>query len=179
MPVADLDRRRSGPAEGLRDDDGSNAFALSGRKTTSGAPILLANPHLQWRQLYWEAHITVPGRVDFYGSTLVGFPWLRAGFNDRLGYVQTNNDPDTDDIFALPLDPARPDHYRFEGKPRPLDPHRGGGGGEAGRRPADDRAPHLLALAPRAHRLSQRRRRRSRTGRRRWTRGASSRASGG
>ena len=109
------------PDDGPRDADGSNAFALAGRKTTSGAPILLANPHLQWRQLYWEAHVTVPGRVDFYGSTLVGFPWLRAGFNDRLGYVQTNNDPDTDDIFALPLDPARPDYYRFEGKSRPLD----------------------------------------------------------
>jgi len=125
MPIAALDTDdpvdAHAGADGLRDDDGSNAFALSGRKTTSGAPILLANPHLQWRQLYWEAHVTVPGRVDFYGSTLVGFPWLRAGFNDRLGYVQTNNDPDTDDIFALPLDAATPDHYRFEGKSRALD----------------------------------------------------------
>ena len=124
LPVSALaaaDPAANTDAGGLRDDDGSNAFALSGRKTASGAPILLANPHLQWRQLYWEAHVTVPGRVDFYGSTLVGFPWLRAGFNDRLGYVQTNNDPDTDDIFALPLDAARPDHYRFEGKLRPLD----------------------------------------------------------
>jgi acyl-homoserine-lactone acylase len=62
----------------------------------------------------------VPGRLDFYGSTLVGYPWLRAGFNDRLGYVQTNNAPDNADIFALPLDPLRPDHYRFDGKSRPL-----------------------------------------------------------
>jgi len=34
--------------------------------------------------------------------------------------VQTNNNPDTQDIFALPLDPARPDCYLFEGKSRPL-----------------------------------------------------------
>jgi acyl-homoserine-lactone acylase len=105
---------------GLRDADGSNAFALSGRKTTSGVPILLGNPHLRWQQLYWEAHVKVPGRLDFYGSTLVGYPWLRAGFNDRLGYVQTNNDPDNEDVYALPLDPAQADHYRFEGKSRPL-----------------------------------------------------------
>jgi acyl-homoserine-lactone acylase len=103
------------------DADGSNAFALSGRKTVSGAPILLGNPHLRWDQLYWEAHVKVPGRLDFYGSTLVGFPWLRAGFNDRLGYVQTNNAPDTSDIFALPLDPQRPDHYRFDGRPHRLE----------------------------------------------------------
>ena len=108
----DLDRQ---------DDDGSNALALSGRKTASGVPILLANPHLRWQQLYWEAHVKVPGRLNFYGSTLVGYPWLRAGFNDRLGYVQTNNDPDTDDIFALTLDRARPDHYLFDGQSRALD----------------------------------------------------------
>jgi acyl-homoserine-lactone acylase len=104
----------------LDDSDGSNALALSGSRTTSGAPILLGNPHLRWQALYWEAHVKVPGRLDFYGSTLVGFPWLRAGFNDRLGYVQTNNSPDNRDLFALPLDPARTDHYLFEGGSRAL-----------------------------------------------------------
>ncbi|HPK73126.1 MAG TPA: penicillin acylase family protein, partial [Vicinamibacterales bacterium] len=101
-------------------DIGSNALALSGRRTASGAAILLGNPHLRWESLYWEAHVKVPGRLDFYGSTLVGFPWLRAGFNDRLGYVQTNNTSDNKDVFALRLDPERRDHYLFEGRPRPL-----------------------------------------------------------
>ena len=108
------------PDETRADTHGSNAIALSGLKTTSGAPMLLGNPHLRWQQLYWEAHVKVPGRLDFYGSTLVGYPWLRAGFNGRLGYVQTNNNSDNRDLFALPLDPARPDHYVFEGKARPL-----------------------------------------------------------
>ena len=109
-----------GADQAAGDSSGSNAIALSGLKTVSGAPMLLGNPHLRWQSLYWEARVKVPGRLDFYGSTLVGFPWLRAGFNDRLGYVQTNNNSDNRDIFALPLDPARPDHYVFEGKPRPL-----------------------------------------------------------
>jgi len=117
-PRLDVDALTAG--ETSRDQDGSNAIALSGRKTLSGAPMLLGNPHLRWQQLYWEAHVKVPGRLDFYGSTLVGYPWLRAGFNDRLGYVQTNNNSDNRDIFALPLDSAKPDHYLFEGKPRPL-----------------------------------------------------------
>lgn len=99
---------------------GSNAFALSGLRTTTGKPILLGNPHLQWSSLYWEAHVRVPGTIDFYGSTLVGIPVLRAGFNDRLGFVTTNNAPDLDDVFALTLDPARPDHYLFDGGSRPL-----------------------------------------------------------
>ncbi len=99
---------------------GSNAFALSGSRTASGSPILLGNPHLNWSSLYWEAQVTVPGKVDFFGSTLAGIPNLRAGFNERLGWVTTNNSPDVVDVFALPLDPRQPDHYMFNGKSIPL-----------------------------------------------------------
>lgn len=102
------------------DAPGSNALALMGTRTTTGKPILLGNPHLAWSSLYWEAQVTVPGQIDFYGSTLVGIPILRAGFNDRLGFVTTNNAPDLDDIFALHIDPARPDHYFFGGRSMPL-----------------------------------------------------------
>jgi acyl-homoserine-lactone acylase len=104
------------------DVPGSNALAIAGSSTTTGHPILLGNPHLRWSSLYWEAHVTVRGVLDFYGSTLVGFPVLRAGFNDRLGYVQTNNAPDLVDILTVPLDPARAGHYRFEGESHPLRP---------------------------------------------------------
>ena len=99
---------------------GSNALALSGQKTTTGKPILLGNPHLQWASLYWEAHVRVPGVIDFYGSTLPGIPVLRAGFNDRLGFVTTNNAPDLDDVLTLTLDPNAPDHYLFDGTSMPL-----------------------------------------------------------
>jgi acyl-homoserine-lactone acylase len=112
---------RSRRSEALGDEPGSNAFALSGKKTTTGRPILLGNPHLSWSLLYWEAHVTVPGRINFYGSTLVGIPVLRAGFNDRLGYVQTNNDPDLEEIYALPLVPGRPGVFLHEGRERPIE----------------------------------------------------------
>jgi len=101
-------------------DTGSNALALSGSRTTSGHAMLLGNPHLRWSARYWEAHMVVPGRLDFYGSTLVGIPWLRAGFNDRLGYVQTNNAPDYQDVYALQGDPERADAYLFDRSWRPL-----------------------------------------------------------
>jgi acyl-homoserine-lactone acylase len=104
------------------DSPGSNAFALAGSRTATGKPILLGNPHLSWSSLYWEAHVRVPGRIDFYGSTLVGIPILRAGFNDRLGFVTTNNAPDLDDVFALTLDQSRPDHYQFDGRAIALTP---------------------------------------------------------
>lgn len=108
------------PADQFAEPPGSNAFALSGSRTASGHPLLLGNPHLNWSSLYWEAQVTVPGQLDFFGSTLAGIPVLRAGFNEHLGWVTTNNSPDVSDVFALTLDPARPDYYVFEGQARPL-----------------------------------------------------------
>jgi acyl-homoserine-lactone acylase len=106
------------------DEPGSNAVALAGAKTTSGRPMLLGNPHLSWSSLYWEAHVTIPGHINFYGSTLVGIPVLRAGFNDRLGYVQTNNAPDLEDIYALPAAAGRADAYVHDGRVRPIERRR-------------------------------------------------------
>ncbi|MGH9255876.1 MAG: penicillin acylase family protein [Vicinamibacterales bacterium] len=110
--------------QGTGDEPGSNAVALAGTKTTSGRPILLGNPHLGWSSLYWEAHVTVRDRLNFYGSTLVGIPVLRAGFNDRLGYVQTNNGPDLQDIYALPLATGRTDAFVHNGRARPIERRR-------------------------------------------------------
>ncbi|HVL68675.1 MAG TPA: penicillin acylase family protein [Vicinamibacterales bacterium] len=112
--------RTPGADAWLDDAPGSNAFALGGSRTATGKPILLGNPHLQWSSLYWEAHVRVPGRIDFYGSTLVGIPVLRAGFNDRLGFVTTNNAPDLDDVFAFEVDPHDGSRYLFDGRSWPL-----------------------------------------------------------
>ena len=89
-------------------------------RSASGRAMLLGNPHLNWSSQYWEAHITVPGKIDFFGSTLAGLPVLRAGFNEHLGFVQTNNAPDMADVYALRLVADKPDQYLFEGRPMPL-----------------------------------------------------------
>jgi acyl-homoserine-lactone acylase len=104
--------------------DGSNAFALHGSRTKSGSPILVGNPHLSWSSLYWEAHITVPGKINFFGSTLPGIPVLRAGFNEHLGWVNTNNAPDLVDVFYFAESPANKAQYIYAGKTRDLVQHK-------------------------------------------------------
>ncbi|MFN7929594.1 MAG: penicillin acylase family protein [Blastocatellia bacterium] len=99
---------------------GSNAFAIGPSRSVSGKAMLLGNPHLNWSSLYWEAQVTVPGKINFFGSTLAGLPVLRAGFNEHLGFVQTNNAPDMADVYALQLDPNNSQQYLFDGKPMPL-----------------------------------------------------------
>jgi len=105
----------------LVDEEGSNAWAFAPSRTVSGNAILLRNPHLIWDAGYYEAHITVPGIINFYGDFRVGRPlFYNGGFNDFLGWSTTNNYPDLDEIYALEVDPDHPDHYLFDGGSVPL-----------------------------------------------------------
>jgi acyl-homoserine-lactone acylase len=100
---------------------GSNAWAFAPRRTKSGNAIMLRNPHLDWEAGYYEAQLTVPGVINFYGDFRVGYPlFYNGGFNENLGWATTNNDPDLEEVYALQVDPDRPDHYLFDGSSVPL-----------------------------------------------------------
>ena len=104
------------------DEDGSNAWALAPSRTKSGKAILLRNPHLAWTAGYYEAHLTVPGVVDFYGDFRIGGPLIViGGFNRDLGWATTNsNSGDLTEIYALDVDPQAPDRYLLDGASLPL-----------------------------------------------------------
>jgi acyl-homoserine-lactone acylase len=102
-------------------EEGSNAWAFHPTRTRSGRAVLVRNPHLSWTAGYYEAHMTVPGVLDFYGDFRIGGPFgVIGGFNRDLGWSTTNNAPDNDEIYALDVDPQRADHYRFDGTSVPL-----------------------------------------------------------
>lgn len=109
-------------AEGIDPiEEGSNAWAFAPSRTASGRAILLRNPHLAWTAGYYEAHVTVPGVLDFYGDFRIGGPFgVIGGFNRDLGWATTNNAPDLEEIYALDVDPAREDHYLLDGASLPL-----------------------------------------------------------
>ena len=80
-PLLDIERDDAA-ADGDPLEAGSSAWALAPSRTTSGAAILLRNPHLSWDAGYWEAHAVVPGRLDFYGDFRIGAPLgIVGGFN--------------------------------------------------------------------------------------------------
>lgn len=102
-------------------EEGSNAWAFAPSRTRSGRAILMRNPHLSWTAGYYEAQVTVPGVLDFYGDFRIGGPFgVIGGFNRYLGWATTNNDPDLDEIYSLDVDPERDDHYLFDGTSVPL-----------------------------------------------------------
>ncbi len=108
-------RRRQPPIE-PDPEDGSNAWALAPERSESGNALLLRNPHLSWTAGYYEAHVRVPGVIDFYGDFRLGGPFTTiGGFNERLGWATTNNGPELEQFYALLRDPEDPDAYRFDG----------------------------------------------------------------
>jgi len=119
---SESDSNSSGNIEPRTDEDGSNAWALAPSRTKSGKAILLRNPHLAWNAGYYEAHITVPGIVDFYGDFRIGGPLgVVGGFNRYLGWSTTNsNTGDRTEIYAVPLDTNKPDHYRLDAASLPM-----------------------------------------------------------
>ena len=103
-------------------NDGSNAWAFGPGRTKSGRAILLRNPHLAWTAGYYEAHVTVPGVVDFYGDFRIGAPFtVIGGFNKNLGWSTTNNSQDLDEFYTFDVDPKTPDHYLLDGTSHPLE----------------------------------------------------------
>lgn len=100
---------------------GSNSWAFAPSRTKSGHAILVRNPHLSWSAGYYEAQLTVPGRFNFYGDFRIGGVFaIIGGFNERLGWSTTNNNPDLNEVYALKADPERADHYLLDGLSLPL-----------------------------------------------------------
>lgn len=99
-----------------REGDGTNAWAFAPSRTGSGCAILVRNPQLDWNAGYYEAYVTAPGILDFFGDFRLGNPWLLvAGLNPHRGVATKNDDTDNEAIHALDVLLLRVDHYLFDG----------------------------------------------------------------
>ncbi|HET7695380.1 MAG TPA: penicillin acylase family protein [Vicinamibacterales bacterium] len=122
LPTATAAETDAVEEDAARSEDGSNAWALAPSRTKSGKAMLLRNPHLAWTAGYYEAHVTVPGVVDFYGDFRIGGPLIViGGFNRHLGWATTNsNSGDLTEFYALDRDPDAADRYLLDGASLPL-----------------------------------------------------------
>lgn len=75
-----------------RDSDfGSNATAIGGDKSSTGRGLLLGNPHFPWvgRYKFTQQHLTIPGRYDVAGASLIGSPVVNIGWNKDVAWSHT------------------------------------------------------------------------------------------
>ena len=87
---------------------GSNAWAVAGTRTSSGAPLLANDPHLLAMQpgIWMECHLSAPG-YRARGVSLPFSPGVLLGCTHRHAWGVTNVSGDVQDLFVERLDPDR------------------------------------------------------------------------
>ena len=100
----------------LGQEEGSNMWAVSARKSASGNPLLFINPHVGFfggGQRY-EAQLHSDNGLNVYGFAILGTAYIRTGFNQFLGWSHTNNYADTADLYLEHFDdPSNPLAYKY------------------------------------------------------------------
>ena len=96
---------------------GSNAWAIAGRRTATGAPILATDPHrlLADPSLRYLVHLTAPG-WNVIGATAPWMPGVAIGHNDRVAWGMTAVDADTADLFVERTNPENPHQVEVSGR---------------------------------------------------------------
>lgn len=79
----------------------SNGWAVDGRGTATGAPLLAGDPHLGYGLpgIWYLARIETPQGV-LVGATAPGVPSLVLGHNGRIAWTFTTTGADTQDVFV-------------------------------------------------------------------------------
>lgn len=85
---------------------GSNAWAISGKHTATGKPILANDPHLEWQlpATWYMIHLQCPG-LNVRGVSLAGAPSVLIGHNERIAWGITNLHFDVQDLYLEEFDP--------------------------------------------------------------------------
>ena len=106
-----------GPDEKL-----SNGWAIGRDRSETRRGLLLANPHYPWvgSNRFWEKHLTIPGKFDVYGVSLLGSPGVGIGFNRHVAWTHTVSAGARFTGYALKLVPGKPTSYIYDGQPRAM-----------------------------------------------------------
>jgi penicillin amidase len=109
--IADLlvGRRRTASIARSADEmapAGSNAWALAGKRTASGKPLLAGDPHLAAERpgIWYAAHVESADGLDAIGLTLAGVPGILIGHNGRVAWTLTMHQADDSDLFVEQVD---------------------------------------------------------------------------
>lgn len=106
LPLLEIDQQLRKITGSRGSHQGSNAWAVRGEKSTTGAPLLAGDPHLglsvpgKW----YEVHLNAEGQ-NLSGASIPGAPMLVLGRNDYLAWSMTNIMLDDTDFFEEAVHP--------------------------------------------------------------------------
>jgi penicillin G amidase len=97
---------------------GSNNWAVSGKRTETGKPVLSNDMHLSFGSpgIWIQMHQVIPGKLNVTGVVVPGQPFVIAGHNEKIAWGLTNLAVDDIDLFAEKINPENVNQYSFNGK---------------------------------------------------------------
>lgn len=97
-------------------NNGSNNWAIGGKKTSSGFPILANDPHLSLTlpAVWYEVQISCPD-FNAYGVTFPGIPGILIGFNNEVAWGVTNVGQDVLDWYRINWENDKKERYLLDG----------------------------------------------------------------
>ena len=101
-------------AAGVPRYEGSNAWAISGRRTASGKPLLAGDPHIDYSapSVWYEAHLSAPG-FELYGHHQALAHVALLGHNTQFGWSLTMFQNDDVDLIAEKVNPDNANQVWF------------------------------------------------------------------
>jgi acyl-homoserine-lactone acylase len=102
---------------------GSNGIAIGADATAAGqGSVLLGNPHYPWQagRRFWQSQLTIPGKFDAAGASLLGMPFVQIGHTADAAWTHTVSTPVTFGFFEVPLRAGDPTTYLVDGKPEKM-----------------------------------------------------------
>jgi penicillin amidase len=99
----------------------SNNWAVSGKKSATGMPLLANDMHLGLNApgIWMQMHQVVRGKLNITGVVLPGQPLVVCGHNDSIAWGMTNVAVDNLDFYQEKINEQQ-DKYFFNGEWKPL-----------------------------------------------------------
>ncbi len=96
----------------------SGTWAISGKYTATGKPILACDVHMAtYIPSFWYEIGLHGGRFDMSGFSLPGAPFILLGRNTNIAWGFVNLNPDVQDFYVETLDnPQNPAKYLYQGQ---------------------------------------------------------------
>ncbi|MBV6451052.1 MAG: Acyl-homoserine lactone acylase QuiP [Anaerolineales bacterium] len=105
------------------DGIGSNSWAVSGKLSSTGMPILANDPHLGiqmpsiWYQIHLECKpVSEACPFNVAGFSFAGVPGVVIGHNEHVAWGFTNVGPDVMDLYIERVNPDNPNQYEVNGE---------------------------------------------------------------
>jgi penicillin amidase len=94
---------------------GSNNWAVSGEKSTTGFPLVANDMHLSFSVpgIWMQMHQVVKGRLNVSGLVLPGQPLVVVGHNDSIAWGMTNTYVDNLDFYEEKINPQDSNQYWY------------------------------------------------------------------